>query len=424
MSQKMNRLRFIGIMCIFAIISGSNYCYPLLATYIRDKISTNEMGITWLGYAVTLGGMFQLPAGLIYDKYGPLPTCMYGIIFGFIGLFTNYLILNGDITLKYYQLILVNILYGQVGGYLDLSAITTIIKNFPNHRGLAVAAYKSMLGLSASILTEIYNSLLYPNIVHFVLVLAVPMLLIALIIVPFIKIAPSYISDKINDLRLTKGLKFCLINALFIAAWLFCIDIYRASIDHDDINHLTNIGFFIILMGLLLVFLFVSKIYKVQDRSEPIIDNPNVIISPSLNKPLLIGADDQTTSTKSATFKEALYDPLLWYIFINGIIICGGPLLVIANIPMIVESYGGKDCTLYVSIFSIFSSIGRVVSGITLQNFKSKLKRIIWFCILPLFVLLFNILLIISKLGLLLYTICGIAGFTFGSFCYITIYYS
>lgn len=59
------------------------------------------------------------------------------------------------------------------GTWFDTSALVTNVRNFPNHRGLAVGVLKSFLGLSSSIYTSIYVALFQPDAVRFLLMLAI-----------------------------------------------------------------------------------------------------------------------------------------------------------------------------------------------------------------------------------------------------------
>lgn len=164
--------------CYVQACSGLSYSFSIYAPYLKEHLDLSQTQLATVGFVINLGGYFAIISGSIYDSFeeyhrlGPRLVIWLGSLCCFCGYFGLYLMASGRAHGDFAQLLLFAACAGNSGTWLDTSALVTNVRNFPNERGFAVGILKSFLGLSASLYTSIYMVAFEPDVVSYLLMLA------------------------------------------------------------------------------------------------------------------------------------------------------------------------------------------------------------------------------------------------------------
>ena len=122
---------------VFELAGGNIYTFGTYSQQVKGRLFAGDphaqTKIQALALASNIGCYLPI-SGFWYDsKFGrPQSTVLIGAVFTFAGYFCLYLGMTGT-AMPYWLLLAACGLWGHGSGYWDVTAMTTNIKNFPNH---------------------------------------------------------------------------------------------------------------------------------------------------------------------------------------------------------------------------------------------------------------------------------------------------
>jgi len=138
--------------------AGTIYTFSVWAPYLKSSTGFSQTRINIIGSFGNIGSALGIIAGLVFDRYGPIPTALISTALLFSGYFLIYCSLAGSIPSNFFLYLLLNFVVGQGSSYAYATSLSTNIRNFSSkHRGLVVGVLVSFYGLSGAILTSAYE---------------------------------------------------------------------------------------------------------------------------------------------------------------------------------------------------------------------------------------------------------------------------
>ena len=154
-------------------VAGSPYAFSVYAPQLRDQVNCTQRDIQNVGAIGNLGLYSGILAGICFDAYGPAITMSIGAFLSLGG----YLLLWAAVTRRIAPtvsiLALSSFISSHGSSWLDTTAIASTVRNFPHDRGRVLGLMKSLFGLSASILTLIYSNVYKPDVISFIMFMAI-----------------------------------------------------------------------------------------------------------------------------------------------------------------------------------------------------------------------------------------------------------
>ncbi|KAK2067792.1 hypothetical protein P8C59_001499 [Phyllachora maydis] len=161
--NQLHRARIIssGAATLISLACGSNYVYSAWAPQFTERLHLSATESNIIGLAGNLG-MYSLgvPIGMFVDQRGPRPAVLVGSLLlgaGYIPFHAAYDTAAGSVPL----LCLFSYLTGLGGCMAFAAAVKTSALNWPHHRGTATAFPLAAFGLSAFFFSLI-GSILFP----------------------------------------------------------------------------------------------------------------------------------------------------------------------------------------------------------------------------------------------------------------------
>eukprot|EP00899_Mesostigma_viride_P000628 jgi/Mesvir1/10566/Mv21786-RA.2 len=143
--------------------AGTVYLFSLYSEALKKELGYSQKMIQGLASAKDAGCYIGIVAGLFYDRFTPRKTLAIGLTMQIVGYFVVWLAATGRVAPSYMQLLVVFAVAANGTAWLDVSALATCIRNFPQQRGAAVGILKSFVGLSGALFTLAYRGLLMPH---------------------------------------------------------------------------------------------------------------------------------------------------------------------------------------------------------------------------------------------------------------------
>ena len=161
--------RYQGLAAgVYACLAISTvYSLSLLTDHIKTayNIGQQELAtITTIGYAF---GMFGLPAGFMYDRYGPQHCFVVGAALLVSGCCFLGRIFDGSVAGTVVTFSLCYVLVAWPSGWVDAPSLLTNMYCFPLNRGDVVALQKTFVGLGGTVFAIYYMAFFKDQYVNF-----------------------------------------------------------------------------------------------------------------------------------------------------------------------------------------------------------------------------------------------------------------
>ncbi|KAI5843277.1 major facilitator superfamily domain-containing protein [Tricharina praecox] len=192
--QQLHAARVVSLVASMAIslAAGTNYAYSAYAPQLAERLALSATESNLIGTFGNLGMYLSgIPSGMLVDNKGPRPPMLIGAVCLFLGYFPIHLaMLNGEGYMSIPALCFFSTLTGvgsccAFGGALKMAAL-----NWPGHRGTATALPLAAFGLSAFFFSCLSSWLFPGNTDSFLLMLAIATSGIVVVAFFFCRIVP------------------------------------------------------------------------------------------------------------------------------------------------------------------------------------------------------------------------------------------
>jgi len=168
--------RWVGLVAgvYLMTLSGSIYMFAVYSGRLKEifHYSTEELNL--IGALANTGGWLTFMGGIWVDHFGPRSTCFLGGLMNFTGYFLVYLAANKYFPTTNIVVGLFAAIMAQGGGWIYGAVLKVVTKNFRvEDRGKVVGAMVCFYGLSSGVLTQIYKGFYSPDVIAFLLFLAI-----------------------------------------------------------------------------------------------------------------------------------------------------------------------------------------------------------------------------------------------------------
>jgi MFS family permease len=258
MGRRVNKFVAFAATVPISLSSGLTYSFSIWSEYLGTVYHLSAGNLALMAACSNVGGYSSIIAGLLYDhvarkhQVGPRIVLLIGLLLNGLG----YGLLWAAATLRIHatfpQLLLLGFISCLGGTFLDTTAMTTNIRNFPAHRGTVVGILKTCVGLSAGVYGLIYSGFISPYAQHYLLFLAIAPAVASLPALLFLNHVPFLQAGELqeNQQVFTTGGRF-----LFASHTLICLALFlMASALVQDEQELTqNVRAMLAVGGLVLI---------------------------------------------------------------------------------------------------------------------------------------------------------------------------
>ncbi|WOL15251.1 hypothetical protein Cni_G24032 [Canna indica] len=407
------RGRWFMLFSSFLIMAaaGATYIFSIYSKDIKTSLGYNQSTLNTLSFFKDLGANVGILSGLINEVTPPWVVLSLGAGLNLFGYLMIYFSITGRIARPRVWLMCLYICVGANSQtFANTGALVTLVKNFPESRGIVLGLLKGFVGLSGAIITQLYHAVYGDDSKSVVLLIAWLPAAISIIFVHTIRI----MQIKVPQGKTPKPFFCFLYISIALATYLMIAIVVENKVNFTQGEFAISAG--IVILLLLLPIAVVVKeevrIFNEKNRelkTQPLditVDKPSSPIPPPMTeqKPTSSAIPPSTIPTSSAdittaTKKSAVlacfsnmfrppdrgedYSILQALVSIDMIVlffatICGvgGTLTAIDNMGQIGESLGypKRSISTFVSLISIWNYAGRVASGFASEILLNKYK--------------------------------------------------
>ena len=200
------------------LLAGFNYTFGEWSPILKKSLQLSQEQLETLALAKDLGGLLNLDAGYVTNRFGPHVS----VAVGTSSLTVSSLLVFQAVSqwsMSFPAMILLCAIFGHSMAYCDNAAISTSVANFPKHKGSAVGLMKAMEGLTVAIANTIFYSFYSEqDVVLFPVCIAATSLCVGLVSVPLIAATNRQVEE--DDRRVTGKFSFLTVGLLLCTA--FC----------------------------------------------------------------------------------------------------------------------------------------------------------------------------------------------------------
>jgi len=361
--MQFSRWTTLAYSILVSICASLTYIFGIYSTYLKTKLLFNQEQITLVA---TLGNAAQftgLPAGYVYDRYGPRVTILVGGCLAFTGFFLMYVVTGdgwdvGVVTIS----VLYTIACFSMSWY-DTSNVITNVKNFPSHRGLVIGMSKAFNGLGAAVFAQLYLGVFKPNSRAF------------LQLVPIIAIAVAmggsvFLNPVENPTPASTGyFVYLYVLTTVLSGYLASTALAQEILGlPQETSLLITYG----MVGILALFWVVpihALAYNPTSMPDLDVEKENQ------------GFLARKSSTTSRSLSEAIKGSELWLLFFAFFCGTGVGLMLINNVAQLSDALAGAEYqdpntrSVLVTILAVGSTIGRLGLGALSEALKRSVNR-------------------------------------------------
>jgi hypothetical protein len=365
--------------------AGLSYIFGLYSGEVKSALGYDQSTLNLVSFYKDLGANIGILAGLINEITPPWVVLAMGASFNFIGYFMIWLSVTKRIAKPHvWQMCFYICLGSNSQPFVNTGGLVTVIKNFPESRGVVIGVLKGYTGLSGAVLTQLYHALYGDDSKSLILLIAWLPTAISLAFLPTMRIMQQAVRDPKEIVKLFYNFLYI---SLSLAGFLMIIIIVekRVAFTKSEYGGSAAVVLFLLFLPLAVVFKDEYKVWKSKKLEEAPMNNHHSQTSViSVIEPQ---KEDYTVSCWKTAFQppdrgedytilQALFSIDMAVIFFASICGLGGALTAIDNLGQIGTSLGypKQSISTFVSLVSIWNYLGRVVAGITSEIFITKYK--------------------------------------------------
>ena len=431
------------------IASGNTFTFPLYSHSLKSVLGFNQRQLTLLGVANDIGENVGLLPGLACNKFPPWAILLVGSLASFLGYGLIWLALSQTLkSLPYLLLWSALVIAANSSAWLTTSVLVTNMRNFPVSRGKVSGILKGYGGLSAAVFTEIYSIVLHNSSSHFVLFLAIGILVVCCIMMFLVRpCTPASVEDATDNWHFL----FIQCSSVVLGLYLLATTIFGNILPFSGTLSYILVA---VMVLLLMAPLAIPLKMTICPRRESDSDSPDRQVGSSdsitgndgKTEPLLASSSagtlgsfyDQDDSSEVAMllalgegavkqkkrkpkrgedfkFTEAVIKADFWLLFFVFFVGVGTGVTVLNNLAQIGIAQGEEDTTTLLSIFSFCNFVGRLGGGVVSEHFvrTKTIPRTAWLTFTQIIMLVVYLLFAYAVNGTL-YPVVALLGVCYG----------
>ncbi|CAM8910613.1 unnamed protein product [Rhodiola kirilowii] len=376
---------FMVFACLLIMATtGAIYTFSIYSEELKSTLGYDQTTLNLLGFAKDFGTNFGIISGLIYEVTTPWFVLSLGATLNFVGYFMIWLAVQGKIAKPaVWQMCLYIALGANSVAFANTGALVTCVKNFPESRGVVLGLLKGYIGLSGAILTQVYHAVYGDDSKSLLLVLS---WLPTAVTVAFLKtIRIIKVIRQPNELKVFYKLLYIAIG--FAWCLMFIIVAQQLS-QFTKLEYRCSAAIMTCLLILPIIVLIREEIRMHKERSLQLqlstTETPKLQIvtepipPPSAEK--CVGCFEDVFKPpdrgEDYTILQGLCNIDMLIIFIATGCGIGGTITAIDNLGQIGASLGyeKRSISIFVSLVSIWSFFGRVITGYGSEILLKKYK--------------------------------------------------
>ncbi|KAH7287131.1 hypothetical protein KP509_32G039600 [Ceratopteris richardii] len=377
--------------------TGLNVMYATFSPAIKSSLSYNQKQISRLGVAKDFGNAAEIIAGFLSQVISSRALLFLGGFQFLLGYGILWLIVKNIIPAPPFWMVFVLIFIGaNAQKYLDMAAVVSSLPSFPDSRGSLLGVLKAFKGLSGAIFSHIYSAFFSPVRSAALLIVAIGPAMISFITSPVIRrVGRAYTEDKRME-NWTYAVLY--IICFIIAGYMVFLLFFENDLPAGDYrNILTRLGLLLLILSPLVPALVNVTVQEKRvgtilegPLNEALIDNESrksrmardsedecqngsqqkekIVASEAVNSHVTRSpfwkCDHQAFQLgDEVTFLQALRTPELWLLFFALYCGLGSGSTALDNLGQMAQAQGYENTHIFVSIFSISSYLGHLISG-------------------------------------------------------------
>ncbi|GLT51265.1 hypothetical protein SLA2020_246860 [Shorea laevis] len=376
---------------LIVAVAGATYMFSLYSSDIKKSLGYDQTALNLLSFFKDLGGNVGVISALINEVTPPWVVLSIGAIMNFFGYFIMWLAVTARIAKPpVWQMCLYICIGANSESFANTGALVTCVKNLPESRGSVLGLLNGYVGLSGTIMTQIYHAFYGDNSKTLILLIA---WLPAVVSFIFLRTIRSIkIVRQANELKVFYHLLYI---SLGLAGFLMALIILQNRLSFTRIEYFGSASVVTVLlfMPLGIVIREEFNLMKIKRKSLEDLPQLNVVTENPPSVELATAPEAPPPQTEKhvscmenvfkppdrgedSTILQALFSIDMLILFVATTCGVGGTLTAIDNLGQIGASLGypSRATTTFVSLVSIWSYLGRAVTGFASEVLLTKYK--------------------------------------------------
>ncbi|GAQ89225.1 Nodulin-like [Klebsormidium nitens] len=344
-----------------AACSGLTYSFSVYSEHLKETLNWSQTQIDGLGSSKDFGGGYGILTGLLYNFYPPWVSVLIGASFNLAGYLGIWLTSLKVITPPYLMVCAFMVVGSNGEPWVSTAIMVTNMQTFPLERGYVVGLLKAYLGLSTAMFARVYTSFFdgYPS--RFILLQAVGPFVLLTAVMAFIKPYPNKQDTDPHDIA--KRFRWSYYIILLLAGYLFVTIILSEAfvLGVGTQRVLTTVMIAILFLPLGMPFIGRREYERAameSDATEMVSPDPD-----NEDGSKLLQEEPIHTEMPELTLCESVQTANFWLLAAIIAAGTGSGLTIINNFGQIARSFGNARISSFISLFSIWNCLGRLLAG-------------------------------------------------------------
>ena len=154
-------------MCI-----GVSFTFGIFTNRMKSQFNLTQPDLTTISTIGYVFGMFNFPAGVVWDRFGPRAVLLCAWLMILLGLGGFALTFSGHIPGSVPSFSFYTVMIAWSSGWMDTGSLMTNMFNFPHNNGDVVVLQKTFMGLGGTMFASFYAGWFKEQITEFSLFVA------------------------------------------------------------------------------------------------------------------------------------------------------------------------------------------------------------------------------------------------------------